>query len=107
MNNDMKQVTKMQQILDFCEMADLNKVAGWKYGAEGLTKTDLRNAGISDEVILWLKKEHYISDRSKDGILWIASTCNKYHPTQTIKNLRKKALDFLITKGIVIETHES
>ena len=99
------QIEKVQMIYNFCIMAEVNKVEAWKYGEDGLTKERLRNAGISDEVISFLKREHYISDKSPDGILWIASTANKYHPDRTIKNLKKTASKILADKGIEIEEH--
>lgn len=99
------QIEIVQMIYNFCIMAEVNKVEAWKYGEEGLTKERLRNAGISDEVINFLKREHYISDKRADGILWIASTVNKYYPSRTIKNLKKTACKILTDKGIVIEEH--
>jgi SOS response regulatory protein OraA/RecX len=99
------QIEKVQMIYNFCIMAEINKVEAWKYGEEGLTKERLRNAGISDEVINFLKREHYISDRRTDGILWIASTANKYYPNRTIKNLKRTASKILTDKGITIEEH--
>lgn len=104
-NLNEEQIEKVQMIYDFCIMAEINKIEAWKYGEEGLTKERLRNAGISDEVINFLKREHYISDRRADGILWIASTSNKYYPTKTIKNLKRTASKVLTDKGIVIEEH--
>lgn len=102
---DEAQIEIVQMIYNFCIMAEVNKIAAWKYGEEGLTKESLRNAGISDEVINFLKREHYISDKRADGILWIASTANKYYPNRTIKNLKKTACKILADKGIVIEKH--
>lgn len=99
------QTKTVQMIYDFCIMAEINKVEAWKYGEEGLTKERLRNAGISDEVINFLKREHYISDKRADGILWIASTANKYYPNRTIKNLKRTASKILADKGIVIDEH--
>lgn len=99
------QIEIVQMIYNFCIMAEINKVEAWKYGEEGLTKERLRNAGISDEVINFLKREHYISDKRADGILWIASTANKYYPNRTIKNLKKTACKILADKGIFIEEH--
>ena len=97
------QIEIVQMIYNFCIMAEVNKVEAWKYGEDGLTKERLRNAGISDEVINFLKREHYISDKRADGILWIASTANKYYPSRTIKNLKKTALKILADKKVVID----
>lgn len=106
-NLNEEEIEKVQMIYDFCIMAEINKVAAWKYGEEGLTKERLKNAGITDEVISFLKREHYISDKSPDGILWIASTANKFYPTKTIKNLKRTAVKVLTSKGIEIEEHNS
>lgn len=100
------QIEIVQMIYNFCIMAEVNKVEAWKYGEEGLTKERLRNAGISDEVINFLKREHYISDKRADGILWIASTANKYYPNRTIKNLKRTACKILADKKVVIEEHK-
>lgn len=101
------QIEIVQMIYNFCIMAEINKVEAWRYGEEGLTKERLRNAGISDEVINFLKREHYISDKSPDGILWVSSTANKYYPNRTIKNLKRTASKILIDKGIKIEENNS
>ena len=97
------QIEIVQTIYNFCILAEVNKVEAWKYGEEGLTKEKLRNAGISDEVINFLKREHYISDKRPDGILWIASTANKYYPDRTIKNLKRTASKILADKKVVID----
>ena len=104
-NLNEEETEKIQMIYNFCIMAEVNKVEAWKYGEEGLTKERLRNAGITDEVISFLKREHYISDKSPDGILWIASTTNKYYPTRTIKNLKRTACKILADRKIVIDEH--
>lgn len=101
------QTKTVQMIYDFCIMAEVNKAAAWKYGEEGLTKEKLRNAGISDEVINFLKREHYISDKRPDGILWVSSTTNKYYPSRTIKNLKRTASKILADRKIVIEENNS
>ena len=52
-----------------------------------ITLESLTAAGIDMEVIVWLRKNHYISVKPNTPI-WIAWE-NKYYPDRTIANLKK------------------
>lgn len=84
---------KLEQLKMFVQMCKFAKVNG-AFSGKGITKQDLVNKGLSEEVYKWLIAQHYCNAQKTGKPLWIAINGNKYYPTQTVQNLEKKIKEF-------------
>lgn len=87
MENKLSIKERNEQLLKFIDIAEAQRRM-YKGCSEnvGLTLESLTAAGIDMEVIVWLRKNHYISVQPNRPI-WIAWE-NKYYPKNTIAVLK-------------------
>lgn len=88
MENKLSIKERNEILLQFIDIAEAHK-AMYKGCPNdiGITLESLTAAGIDMEVVVWLRKNHYISVKPNAPI-WIAWE-NKYYPDRTIANLKK------------------
>lgn len=88
----------MKQLKMFCAMCKFAKVNG-AMGGDGITKKDLYDKGMTDDVWKWLVSNHYCNEQKKGQPLWVAVNGNKFYPSRTIQNLEKAIEKFEQAKG--------
>lgn len=88
MENKLSIKERNDQLLKFINIAEAQRRM-YKGCPEnvGLTLDSIIQAGIDMEVVIWLRKNHYISVKPNAPV-WIAWE-NKYYPKNTISNLQK------------------
>ena len=80
--------SRNEQLLKFINLAEAQRrmYKGCSKNV-GLTLDSIIQVGIDMEIVVWLRKNHYISVKPNAPI-WIAWE-NKYYPDRTIENLKK------------------
>jgi len=87
------QGNKWEQLKMFIQMCKFAKVNG-AFGGNGITKQDLYDKGMTDDIFNWLKKYHYCNEQKEGKPLWIAINGNRFYPEQTVQNLEKSMQEF-------------
>lgn len=88
MENKLSIKERNEQLMKFIEIAEAQRRMYKGCSKDvGITLESLTAAGIDMEVVVWLRKNHYISVKPNAPI-WIAWE-NKYYPDRTIENLKK------------------
>lgn len=82
-----------KQLKMFCSMCHYARTNG-AFGGNGITKQDLYNKGMTDEVWKWLVANHYCNEQKPGKPLWISINGNKFYPEQTIQNLEASMEEF-------------
>ena len=87
MENKLSIKERNEQLQKFIDIAEAQRRM-YKGCSEnvGLTLDSIIQVGIDMEIVVWLRKNHYISVKPNTPI-WIAWE-NKYYPDRTIENLK-------------------
>ena len=87
MENKLSNKERNEQLMKFIEIAEAQRRMYKGCSKDvGITLESLTAAGIDMDVVVWLRKNHYISVKPNTPI-WIAWE-NKYYPDRTIANLK-------------------
>lgn len=88
MENKLSIKERNEQLLKFINIVETHKSL-YKGCSDdiAITLENLIASGIDMEIVVWLRKNHYISVKPNTPI-WIAWE-NKYYPDRTIENLKK------------------